>query len=108
MTKLLVNNQEFGRTVEILLKNYEDQLFDTNQQVVYEAAGKNSFWLRHTKEFIKFFSDENQQMKVINLLVPRIRDRHNRLSIVPLKRLQEYRMQQADCFSFSPLNPTGF
>ncbi len=60
-----------------------------------------------SNEILSFFTEESLRNEAVNLLFTRIKDRHNRVTLLGLNKLKQYQKKLGNAFSFSPLNPSG-
>ena len=86
-----MTDKEFEHTIQILLKNYENKNYVSNEEAVIEATNSRTFWSEQVHELLKLFKDEVMHFKVLSAVSSKIRDRHNRLALFNPLNLAEYK-----------------
>lgn len=65
-----------------MLKNYKEENFHTNEVIVKDLLSKNSLWSNQAYELLFTFKEEQQFQKMAEMILPMIRDGHNRFKII--------------------------
>lgn len=107
VSRPVISEKEFEHTMHVLLKNYQNKNFVSNDQAVTDTAHRGSFWSDQIKEILKVFKDEATHFEVLSRIAGKVRDQHNRLCLFTPMTLVEFTRQQGDVFAFSAMNPTG-
>ena len=105
---------QFERLIKTLLKNYKDEKFLENEQVIKDLQFKNVFWTNQVYQTLYVFKkDENDFIRMMRMLLARVKDWHNRFLLVEhfkgsaARILSTIKTQMGQAFTFNFFNPNG-
>ena len=96
-----------------MLINFKEENYHTNEVLIKDLLSKNSLWSNQAFELLQMFKEEQQFKRIVEMVLPKIIDQHNRFKILEhfkenlqtlLTRVYSS-MGQAMFFNF--FNPSG-
>ena len=83
MAKSDPTENQFERLLKTLLKNYKEEKYLENEQVIKDLQFKNIFWTNQAYQTLYVFKkDESDFVRVMRMLMARVKDWHNRFLLV--------------------------
>lgn len=65
-----------------MLKNYKEENFTANEVLIKELVSKNSLWASQAHQLLYTCKDVQQFERMYEILMPKIRDPHNRCKLM--------------------------
>ena len=96
-----------------MVKNYREENYHTNEVIMKDLLSKSSLWTNQAYQLLYTFKEQAQFQKMIELIFPKIIDKHNKFKLIQhfgwefqtmLTRIHN-NMEQAMNFNF--WNPQG-
>ena len=115
MTKHEFTNESFDRLATLMLENLKESNNQSgNMELLKDVVEKHMLWSSQAIAALGSFSDQQMYNQAVKTLLPKIRDSHNRFSLVQhfpqrsLVFLQELKREMGSAFEFSFYNPNGY
>ena len=96
-----------------ILKNYKEENFTANEVLIKDLVSKNSLWASQAHQLLYTCTDVQQFERMYEILLPKIRDRHNRYKLIEhfrremMSMLTRVHMSMGQSMNFNFWNPVG-
>lgn len=99
---------QFEHLLKVMMHNYEQQNYVSNEKVLLEAGQSSSFWSNQLRQYLMMFPDLGQRNEILLKLQGRVLDSHNKLTLFSgVAELASFLEKTGYNGAFTPLNPTG-